>query len=523
MTTHDQSSRLGGRPHPRPARRGAVLCAACLALALAACSATEVRHRVDLDPQTEVRVYDPAGQETDGRALVEQVGGLPATPVPELDWRALEASLDHSEDGGPRPSEQDPQPQDPAQQDPTKPPQAQVDQDEERRRAGARLRLAFGDTILLNEDGTVTKQYFLSQSAGNLFVSLLQKLGEPVPKDPPTGVQQHGGEQTDSVLGRMLGKQHAIDVVYIANFEVIDDTNLRPSAVVRAPIQKAATSNSLVLITAKAEALAAFEKALDLFYANIPQVQIEVKVVEYTTSDSLAIGVVPIDGNTPTVQNLGSGRLVRNIISDFTAQGFASGGNSNAGGIISLGGIHQSLELNAALQLLESQNIADVKSQPRMVVRNGGTATVATRTSQPFPVAKIINQTVTSTDIQFKDVGIVMDIRPEIAGTETVQLNIYISVSAITGFVASEPIPTPVISTREAATAVHLREGQTTVIGGLVSESNFDTERKIPILGDIPLLGMLFRSTLRQREKTTLEFHITPRILSGTRRTTGGL
>ncbi|MBI5852991.1 MAG: type II and III secretion system protein [Planctomycetes bacterium] len=501
------------RPDLRRRRASRVIRSLGLAatgLGLTACAAGSPSRKFEFDPKTEVVVFDPSGVPTDGSPIDAQVAGLGNAPAPAVDWSSIDAALRSSaiED---RPAvaavegtERDTSPQ---------------DQDEEKRRAAARLRIAFGDTILINDDGTVTKQYFLSESAGRLFVNLLLPIGTAGGTALSTPQATYGGDQLGSVLGRMLGKEHKVDLVFVDKFEAVEDTALRVQPTTRAVMGAAARHNSLVLVTAKAEALAAFEKALDLFYGNIPQVQIEVKVVEYTTSDSLAIGVVPVNSTTPTFENNASGRLVRNIISDFAASGFSSSGGSSAGGIISLGGIHDSWELAAALQLLEAQNIADVKSQPRMVVRNGGTATVATRTSQPFPVAKIVNQTVTSTDIAFKDVGITMDIRPDIAGTETVVLNIYVSVSSITGFVDSDPIPTPIVSSREAATAVHLREGQTTVIGGLVAESNFDSERKIPLLGDIPLLGVLFRSTSTQREKTVLEFHITPRILTSTRRT----
>ncbi|MEY2982980.1 MAG: hypothetical protein RL562_3207, partial [Planctomycetota bacterium] len=73
-----------------------------------------------------------------------------------------------------------------------------------------------------------------------------------------------------------------------------------------------------------------------------------------------------------------------------------------------------------------------------------------------------------------------------------------------------------------ATTSVHLREGESTVIGGLVSESTVDLEAKIPLLGDIPILGYLFRSTSTQRSKNSLEFVITPHILVGSRGTRAG-
>jgi type II secretory pathway component GspD/PulD (secretin) len=74
-------------------------------------------------------------------------------------------------------------------------------------------------------------------------------------------------------------------------------------------------------------------------------------------------------------------------------------------------------------------------------------------------------------------------------------------------------VTTPITSTRTAVTTVHLKNGHTLVIGGLSSKTRFETESKVPILGDIPLLGLLFRSTSVTHNDTTVQFHITPRIV----------
>ena len=88
-------------------------------------------------------------------------------------------------------------------------------------------------------------------------------------------------------------------------------------------------------------------------------------------------------------------------------------------------------------------------------------------------------------------------------------------ISTVTAFASTDPVDTPIISSRMAVTTVHVPAGKTTVIGGLVQESTFDSERKVPILGDIPILGYLFRSTSSQTTTTVLDFLITPRIIQG--------
>jgi hypothetical protein len=488
-----------GRPAARPTshraprwRRSLIASIAWLAACVTSTPPDDLRPG---PATTTVSTFDAAGNPTDGAPFGIYPGGVPA-PAPVLPPPGNDAFPDGTV--------------------PSRAGQDAQDTEAERRRQEALIRTTFGDAVMIGADGRVTKQYLLSGESGHVFLSLLAPLGRPRGEVPPPGTRI-GGEQMDSVLGRMLGASNEVEIVYIPDFVAVDDMPVPPKPELRPKPERAPTSSSLVLATAKASALSAFELALNLFYANIPQVEIEVKVVEYSTSDSLSFGVSPLDKNTPTFQNLQSGRLVRDLTSSFPLTApFIGNTTISDQGLITLGGIHDSWELNAVVQLLETKNIADVLSRPRMVVRNGGMATIATKIAQPFPKAKISNQTTVATDIEFKDVGIVMHIRPEIAGTDTVILLVHASVSAVTSFAATDP-PTPVVATREATTSVHLKAGQTTVIGGLVSQASFDLESKVPILGDIPILGYLFRSTSTQKSKTVLEFHITPVILTGPR------
>ena len=144
-----------------------------------------------------------------------------------------------------------------------------------------------------------------------------------------------------------------------------------------------------------------------------------------------------------------------------------------------------------------------------------GVAAISTTTDVPFPKARIdqLGANV-ATDIAFKPVGVKMNIIPVIAGTDTVILQIYADVSAVTNFAATEPVVTPVTSNRTAVTTVYLRHNHSLVIGGLNSKSTIDSESKVPILGDIPLLGFLFRSTSKTQQETKVDFIITPRIVT---------
>jgi type II secretory pathway component GspD/PulD (secretin) len=386
----------------------------------------------------------------------------------------------------------------------------------------AALHARFGSQVLVKPDGRITKQYFLSKESGRVLLNLLAEPGQPAP--PAHQRLTVGGRQGASMLARMLGR-HALELLYVENFETLEGVGIANPVTVTALKPIPSKPHDLLLVTAEPDGLAAFEDAMNLFFANIPQVEIEVKVVEYTTTDGLAVGVDQLDAGLgtppviPTLDNLSSDQLVDNLISRFPLNPpLVGSSNVSDRGIISLGGIHDSWQLAAQLQLLETRGIADVLSSPRMVVRNGGTASVMTRTDLPYPQAQISNsgQNITA-NIVFKPVGITLNIRPVIAGTETVILQIYANVGAVTSFAATDPVATPVISSREVLTSVHVSHGKTTVIGGLVSRSTITNETKFPILGDIPVLGWLFRSTSTATTRTTLQFHITPRILQGPR------
>ncbi|MCA8976869.1 MAG: type II and III secretion system protein [Planctomycetes bacterium] len=458
-----------------------------LVLAFASCVSSSPRR---IDPSLQVQY------EVEGRSAL---GGNTAGP---LVWGL-----------GDRPSSRDAE----ARQDP---------QNESQDDREARLRTQFGSSILIGADGSVTKQYFLAGDLSTTFLKLIAEIepGKPVaaaePAPPPAGTKVGGGDSR-SVLGRMLG-ENVIEVTYVPDFEVLSGSKIVDikdvPSVTGEPIApgKALPKVGLALITAQPSALRAFESALNMFYANIPQVEISVQVVEFSNANALAFGISTVDNNTPILSNLSSGQLVRAFTSVFPMRQPVVGSSPVTDvGRFTLGGIHESWELNMMLEALEANNLADIQSSPKLVVRNGGVAAISTLAEIPFPKAKIQQLgTEVATDIAFKQVGVKMNIIPMIAGTDSVILQIYSDVSAITGFAGTEPIVTPITSTRTAVTTVYLKDKHTLVIGGLKSKTKYESETKVPLLGDIPLLGFLFRSTSIQESETTVEFHITPRIVT---------
>jgi type II secretory pathway component GspD/PulD (secretin) len=380
----------------------------------------------------------------------------------------------------------------------------------------------FGNNIVVNRDGRITKFFYITPETGTVLLSMLKPPTPGLPEaGKPTGAgyytafgpaQQRPGQKPapTGLLQRLLA-DHDIEIEVIGNWDRVASLDI--SKLVSGVLAQEGTGavNDLLMVTADADGLEKFEQTLNLFYAKVPQIEIEAKVLEITFNETLDIGVRPVDGTTPTFGATNPDHaFIKSLTTNFPNVA-APGTAFTSEGLLTIGGIHDALSLNATLELLQSKTKGDIKSNPKIAVRNSGIAQIETTSQVPYPKARIIGNS-TETSIDFKTVGIKLHIRPVIAGTETVILHIHAEVSAVTSTVATTPVPTPIVATRSATTSVHLPDGQSILIGGLISEGVIEIESKVPILGDIPILGFLFRSTFNQTTKNTVVFSITANI-----------
>jgi type II secretory pathway component GspD/PulD (secretin) len=176
------------------------------------------------------------------------------------------------------------------------------------------------------------------------------------------------------------------------------------------------------------------------------------------------------------------------------------------------------------VEALAQQGNLKVVSQPRLRTLNNQPAVV--RVGQDLPV--FIRQSLASTGdnpvitenitIQTVTVGTVLSITPQVSPDGIITLDLSPAVSRLvrmeTSGTSSSATSAPVIDIRQASSIVRVRDGETVVMGGLVQEGESTTHRKIPILGDIPLLGKLFSAQATAKERTELVFFLTPRIVT---------
>lgn len=164
--------------------------------------------------------------------------------------------------------------------------------------------------------------------------------------------------------------------------------------------------------------------------------------------------------------------------------------------------------------LNEAISRGKVLSRPVLATENGQEATVFMGDRVPIP-QQTTSDGSTSITFDYQDVGNTLKITPKIdKKSGIVSLNIDAQIKNITKYIQQGGMQAPQIASREAQTLVHLKSGQTFVIGGLMSQENLDTISGIPLLKDLPILGEIFKYHKKNKSNTEVFISITPYILN---------
>ncbi len=159
-------------------------------------------------------------------------------------------------------------------------------------------------------------------------------------------------------------------------------------------------------------------------------------------------------------------------------------------------------------------------ASPRVVTTDNGHARISIATQYPIPKFTFSEQTASLQidGFEYKDIGIILDVLPRINKNEFVTLEVTPEASSSNENASlksggNSEVEIPVINTRVASTTVLIKSGNTLAIGGLMRSENTETYTKVPVLGDIPGLGALFRSKSLSKEKRELLIFLTPTII----------
>ena len=259
-----------------------------------------------------------------------------------------------------------------------------------------------------------------------------------------------------------------------------------------------------VMVEDTPQALAAMTELVHLFDQRARQVLIEAKIVQVTLSDKFQMGVdwEALGRDSLTIKGLGALNL------------------TSGGSIRLMSPLTSGRDYRVIIEALRSFGDTKILSEPRITALNGQEAKILVGSKEPY-VTQTVSQAgtgtaITAEQVTFIDVGVKLFVTPTIAQDGYVQLKIRPEVSSKTGTLTTpSKNEIPIVETSEAETSLVIKDGAALILGGLIKEEKLKDHQRIPLLGDLPGLGLFFRSTKETTKKTELMVFLTPRIVTG--------
>ncbi|RLG54639.1 MAG: type II secretion system protein GspD, partial [Candidatus Hydrothermarchaeota archaeon] len=182
-------------------------------------------------------------------------------------------------------------------------------------------------------------------------------------------------------------------------------------------------------------------------------------------------------------------------------------------GYIPVGGVNYP-DIKALLQLYSRDSDVNILSTPKILTTDNEEAEIIVGEERPFlKSSQVTAEGTTVRTWEYKDVGITLKITPHISKGKLLRLDIFTEIKSFQEELEGE-VGAVVTTKRQAKTSVVVEDGSTVVIGGLIRDDKVSRVSKVPLLGDVPLLGWLFKSRSQTKVKTNLLIFITPRIVA---------
>lgn len=352
---------------------------------------------------------------------------------------------------------------------------------------------------------------------------------EIVVGDPDIAVVTPLTDRTFYVVGTKQGLtgialyNEGRELVGMMDIEVGPDTATLNRALVKSGV-KAESANGRVILTGKAKNPAQAAKAREIakhFDENMidsttvapsTQVTLEVRFVEASRRKDKEIGTSIFARKNNGRFRAASGGLIGDTLAP-TVVGIS---NALISGSLPFGQIlgnmiSHGVDVDVLLQALENRGTARRLAEPNLTALSGQSASFLAGGEFPVPVAQDDDEVT----VEFKEFGVGLEFTPTVLDNGLINLQIAPEVSQIdpTTSVSFNDIQIPGLVVRRASTTVELRDGQSFVMAGLLqSNGNYDV-KKFPWLGDIPILGALFRSASFRKQETDLVIIVTPRLV----------
>jgi len=290
------------------------------------------------------------------------------------------------------------------------------------------------------------------------------------------------------------------------------------------------TANDGIVMSGTVSSLVKMDRALELANRYAPervsnlmsvagrqQVMLKVRFAEMQRNVGKAFGTsVAIDGRSDNSVGGFGGSNTANTLGGATGLlGGAIPVVQEAFGALAIGFDIGSTEVAILLEALEEKGLVRTLAEPNLTALSGQEASFLAGGEFPIPVAQSDDRTT----IEFKPFGVELNFIPRVVDGDLINLELEAAVSSVdnSNGITFQDVTIAAFARRETATTVELRDGESFAIAGLLQEDFSDLNEQVPWLGDVPVLGALFRSAEYQREQSELVIIVTPHLVTPTR------
>ncbi|KWV95436.1 type II and III secretion system protein family protein [Erythrobacter sp. AP23] len=389
--------------------------------------------------------------------------------------------------------------------------------------------LSIGRGELVNVPGTMADVFVADDNIADVQVKSQRQLYV---------FGKSGGETT------IYASNRAGDIVWSANIRVGSNIGsvdqLLALAMPEAEISVATMGTNVILLTGTVAAPEDAEEAQRLVEAFVGdgtnvisrlrmatplQVNLQVRIAEVSRSFVRALGVnlATVDNSSGFKFGIGQGRT--GAFPQYTPgspaglgvgvtdgpEGSSVVANISPGTTVSAFGKFLGLDIASALDLAETEGLVTTLSQPNLTALSGETAEFLAGGEFPIP----LSQGLGTTTIEYKNYGVSLAYSPTVLANGRISMRVRPEVSELSsqGAITLDGFQVPALITRRAETTVELGSGQSFMIAGLLSNNATNSIDKAPGLGDVPILGNLFRSTTYRKGETELVIVVTPYLV----------
>jgi general secretion pathway protein D len=278
------------------------------------------------------------------------------------------------------------------------------------------------------------------------------------------------------------------------------------------------TATNALVITATAEEYEALKAVIAKLDIPREQVLVEVLIAEVSFTKTLELGVEwrvarDFDGDVLGIAGSGFGELDQTVASlpALPNNGLVVGAIGNE---IVFNGVTMP-NMGALIRALKTDSDINILSTPTIVTMDNREAEIVVGQTVPFQTSQKFdsnNQPIYTFD--YRDVGLTLRLTPQINSSRFVKLDIFSKLEALVSNAIGTQALAPTTLKRQANTTVVVKDGHTVVIGGMIRDDKIENVSQVPILGSLPLIGPLFRSTSTRSEKNNLLIFLTPHVIS---------